>query len=351
VPLSSRPTLPFIALLVALGTNACSGRAQAVPEPAPIRVSTYPEPARASVAAPEVPLAPPVAAAPASPAEPPAARDDSEVERAVETRLNARLDLSSPWAPMGEGVAYLAADDAVAPDGGVDVIVQFHGAMLAEGEWRSSAPSAVVVSVHKTGYGVGQYRGMFAEPDRFGALIRDAVNQVGGTHVRRLGLVSYSAGYGAVQDVLSDDGYYAMVDTVVLLDGMHASVTEGLPDEESILVFERFARDAASGAKQLVVTHSSIVPSGYASTTETATMLLLAAGVARVVETRSHGRGMVEWYHADEGGLHVRGFRGDGARDHLDQAHLVGDVAPEFITPRWTRWAVLDEARGRSIEL
>jgi len=172
---------------------------------------------------------------------------------------------------MGDGETYLAADDAAAADGGVDVLVHFHGATIADEEWRASAVAAVVVSVHLTGYGASQYRDMFAPPDRFGAMVDDAVRRIGGTHVRRLGLVSWSAGYGAVQDVLSDSRYYAKVDTVVLLDGMHASYTEGLPDEASIAVFEHFAHDAAVGNKQLIVTHSSVTPRGYASTTETAT--------------------------------------------------------------------------------
>jgi len=59
---------------------------------------------------------------------------------------------------------------------------------------------------------------------------------------------------------------------------------------------------------------------------------------------------MVEWYHADKGGLHVRGFRGDDARDHLDQARLIGETVRAYITPRWTRWA-LDEEKSRTLEL
>jgi hypothetical protein len=244
---------------------------------------------------------------------------------------------------MGDAVSYLAARDAVAKDGGVDVIVHFHGALVADEEWRASAISALVISVQLPGQGATQYRETFSETACFGAMVDDAVKQIGGTHVRRLGLSSWSAGYGAVQDVLSDPTYYAQVDTVVLLDGMHASYREGLPDETSIAIFERFARDAALGKKQLIVTHSSVVPRDYASTTETATMLLASAGASRTEETRTNGRGMVEWYHADKGGLHVSGFRGEAARDHINQMHLVGDAVRAFIMPRWTRLAILEE--------
>jgi hypothetical protein len=344
VSLCPLPTLPFIALLAALGTSACGGPAQPAQEAPPaIRVSNYPP-------IPEAPIAAPTTSTAAAPATitlaPVTLRADPTLERDLEARLNARLDLSSPWTPMGDGASYLAAEDAVAKDGGVDLIVHFHGAMVADEEWRANVFAGVVVSVNLPGYGAAQYREMFARSDLFGALVDDAVRRVGATHVRRLGLVSWSAGYGAVQNVLSDPRYYAMVDTVVLLDGMHASYKERLPDEASISVFELFARDAVLGDKQLIVTHSSIVPHAYASTTETATMLLSSVGAERVEETRTHARRMVEWYHADKGGLHVRGFRGDGWRDHLDQARLVGEAVRGFIAPRWTRWAILDEERG-----
>jgi hypothetical protein len=233
---------------------------------------------------------------------------------------------------MGQGAYYLAPDDVVGKDGAVDVIVHFHGAPFVEDEWQRTAVDALVVSVHLPGYGVAQYRDMFA------------------THARRLALVSWSAGYGAVQDLLSDPDCYAMTDTVALFDGMHADYREGLPDEASIAVFERFARDATLGKKQMIVTHSSVTPFTYASTTETATMLLFSLGVPRVEETRTNPRGMVEYYHADEGGLHVRGFRGDGLRDHIDQVHLLSDAVRVFIAPRWTRQAILEE-RSLEIEL
>jgi hypothetical protein len=302
---------------------------------------------RAGPARDPLPARPMMTPAPATPA---ASTDDgaASIERETASRLNARLDLSAPWRPMAFGASYLAPDDLVARDGGVDVIVHFHGAIVVDQEWRASQVDAVIVNVTLPGYGVAPYREMFAAPGRFGAIVDDAVKRRGGTHLRRLGLVSWSAGYGAVQEVLSEPRYYAMVDTVVLFDGMHADYVEGLPEDADVAIFERFARDAVAGDKQMVVTHSAVAPPGYASTTETATMLLASAGALRVEEKKTNARGMIEWYHADRGGLHVRGFRGDGPRDHMDQVHLLGEVMRTFVAPRWTRRAILDEQAGRS---
>jgi hypothetical protein len=322
-----RPVLRFAAFL-AFATSAC-GAASGTLDPLHPAMMTPAPVAGAGTETPERP----------------------KVEREVATRLNARLDLSEPWKPISDGAFYLAPEDVVGKDGGVDVVVHFHGATMVDDEWRATGLDAVIVSVHLPGYGVAQYRDMFAQADRFGALVDDAVKRVGGTHVRRLGLVSYSAGYGAIQDVLADPTTYAMVDTVIVLDGMHVDYREGLPDDGGLAIFERFAKDAAFGDKQMILTHSAVAPLDYASTTETATMLLASVGVTRIEEKRTNVRGMTEWYHADHGGLHVRGFRGDNAKDHIDQVHLVGDAVRVFIAPRWTRLAVLEEGAHETIEM
>jgi hypothetical protein len=269
--------------------------------------------------------------------------DAAEIDREVRARLETAVEITDPWRWTNLGTQYVAPPAVVAPDGSVDVVVHFHGALVADNEWRTSGINAVLVSLTLEGLGVDRYRMPFATPDRFGAVIDDAVKRVGGQRVRRLALVSWSAGYGATQTVLANAYYYSKVDTVVLLDGMHADYVEGIPDEGDIAIFERFARDAVDGDKQMIVTHSSVVPPNYASTTETATMLLASCGVSRVEETRTNARGMTEWYHADAGGLHVRGYRGMGPSDHMDQVHLIGDVVREFLVPRWTRMAVVDE--------
>ena len=46
-------------------------------------------------------------------------------------------------------------------------------------------------------------------------------------------------------------------------------------------VFVRFARDAAEGKKEMVVTHSEVFPGTFASTTETADYLLGRLGLGR----------------------------------------------------------------------
>jgi hypothetical protein len=233
----------------------------------------------------------------------------------------------------------------LADDGGVDVAFQFHGAEVAEKDWRQSGLNALIVSVTFPGWGSGVYKAGFADEVHVGEILDEALKRVGATHVRRLLLVSWSAGYAAMGIALGNAHYYALADAAIVLDGLHANLIDGKPDERPLAIFERYARDAVAGRKTMVVAHSSIVPFGYASTTQMAELLCASVGAQRIQGERQWAAGPVEWYHADEGNFHVRGFRGDGPRDHLDQLHLLDDLVRQYVTPRWTRMQI-EEAQG-----
>lgn len=294
--------------------------------------------------------APPPARTPAAPPAPVAAASDEpsskEVDAEVERRLAAGVQYGA-WQKIGGYARYMAPVDKgfVSADGAVDVAFQFHGAEVAEKDWRRCGLNALIVSVTFPGWGSSVYKAGFADPEHFGEILDVAMKHVGATHVRRLLLVSWSAGYAAMGLTLSNDHYYALTDAIVVLDGLHADYVDGLPDEQPILIFERFARDAIAKKKTMVVAHSSIVPPGYASTTVMAAFLLGKVGVPRVEEHKKNAAGMVEYYHADSGNFHVHGFWGKTGEDHVNQLHLLDDLVRENVTPRWTRLQVEEEKR------
>ena len=293
--------------------------------------------------------APKPARAPKPPAPPSAATSDAsskEIDAEVEKRLAASIAYG-PWKSIGGYARYMApaTKGFVDDDGGVDVAFQFHGAEVAEKDWRQSGLNALIVSVTFPGWGSGVYKAGFADPVHFGEILDDALRRVGASHVRRLLLVSWSAGYAAMGLALSNDHYYALTDAIIVLDGLHADYVDGLPDEQPILIFERFARDAIAKKKTMVVAHSSIVPPGYASTTVMAAFLLGKMGVARIEQEQKNEAGMTEYYHADSGNFHVHGFRGRTGQDHIDQLHLLDELVRENVTPRWTRLQVEAERR------
>jgi hypothetical protein len=257
---------------------------------------------------------------------------------------------------------YLVPKDAyVGADGGIDVVVHFHAGQLAEREMKESGVRGVFVSC-AFGIGTGGYTRAFEAPERFGQMMKaltrtlGAANKRNDIHLSHLALVSWSAGFAAVNRILAVPEWYAATDTVVLLDSLHTQYVDGRPhmasqgsdhvDLKTLRRFTRFARDAAEGKKTMVITHSSIVPPSYASTTEATEALLAEVGVAgRVVSegaTNDPGWGLgggrmtaSPTLRADAEGLHVRGFRGNGPHDHFDHLHLIGDTLRSWVVPRW----------------
>lgn len=262
------------------------------------------------------------------------------------------VDMEPAWRGFGvAGCSYLAPAGAyVDGDGGVDVVFHFHAGQMSERALRASGVRGVFVSC---GYGIGSgvYARAFDDPRRFGHVVGHLTralgeaNTRGDVHLRRLALVSWSAGYGAIGRILAVPTWYEATDTVVLLDSLHAPYLQPNPrtpaqgvervDVKALRRFVRFAEDAARGKKVMAITHSAIVPPDYASTAEATAALLRAVGVAPATVDEENERGMTVSVRADEEGLHVRGFRGRGPRDHFDHLHLVDDALRSWLVPRW----------------
>src|SRR5262249_39058750 len=87
----------------------------------------------------------------------------------------------------------------------------------------------------------------------------------------------------------------------------------------------RFARDAAAGKKQFLVTHSEVFPGTFASTTETADHLLRELGLKRKAVLEWGPIGMQQLSDVRKEDLHVRGFAGNSAPDPVDHLHALPD--------------------------
>ncbi|HYW71277.1 MAG TPA: hypothetical protein VE961_09595, partial [Pyrinomonadaceae bacterium] len=209
----------------------------------------------------------------------------------------------------------------------VPLLIHFHGApWLIERHVALFLPRAALITV-QLGAGSSAYRRPFLESEMFRNLLQEASKQL---HLKHgwssITLSGFSAGYGAVREILRTPEYFALVNNVLLLDGMHASyVPEGKPlaeggeiDSKDIDSFLNFAREAMSGGKNFVVTHSEIFPGTYASTTECADFLLSQLGIQNRPQLRQGPIGMQQLSSVDVRGLHLRGYAGNAAPDHVD---------------------------------
>jgi hypothetical protein len=241
--------------------------------------------------------------------------------------------------------ATLFAGPKVNPKKSVPLIIHFHGvAWLVEHHIALRVPNAALITVN-LGSGSSAYGRPFEQPELFQTLIDEASRSLGLKHGwSSITLTGFSAGYGAVRAILRQKKYIALVNNVLLLDGMHASYSpEGklLADGGSINAtdldsFVEFSREAVTGRKTLVFTHSEIFPGTYASTTECAEYLLRVLGLRTRPELKSGPMGMQQLSVIDAGRFHVIGYAGNSAPDHVDHLQAM---------PAWFRFFRFNQER------
>jgi hypothetical protein len=148
---------------------------------------------------------------------------------------------------------------------------------------------------------------------------------------------SFSAGFGGVRELLKVPEHYQRIDAIVLADSLYCGYT-GDPKEHKVdpalmADFRRFAREAASGKKSLVISHSAQVPEGYGSTTETADDLITCLGGMSVAVDAAWGKGLTLKRKFTKGNVFIFGFAGAEAADHMN--HLRGIVTFWKTVPGW----------------
>lgn len=233
------------------------------------------------------------------------------------------------------------ARGGIRKDGSFDVMFHFHGHEAIRKEWVEVMDGAVLASVD-LGIGSGSYETTFALPTVFEQYLRSVEEAVarrtgiGRAHARHIGLSAWSAGYGAVQQILRQP-LGKRIDAVVLLDGLHAGYFEGHFDGRQVAAVIDFAKRSAAGQGLFFFSHSSIIPPGYASTTEAANWLIWEVGgrptSARRRPSETMGLELISRF--DREGFHVRGYTGNDKMDHCAHIGLFRDVLKVHVAPRW----------------
>lgn len=215
------------------------------------------------------------------------------------------------------------------------ILFFFHG-----GDWlpevAASRNKVAVVSVQALA-GSAAYSRLFEDPRRFLRLLAEAETKAG-VKFNRVMLGGWSAGCGAIRQILKTPESYARVDRVLLIDGMHTDYADGKPgpleselDPGNLEIWLQLARDAIAGRKRLIATHSEIFPGTYASTTETADYLVAQLGLRRRAVLKWGPMGTQQLSQVRAGKFRLLGYAGNSAPDHVDQLHAL----PVFL--KWLR--------------
>lgn len=175
------------------------------------------------------------------------------------------------------------------PDGLVPLSVHFQGGVpIAIRNFAKSGAEGVLIASTLSGLS-SAFRKPYEDPQAFRALLAAGERALGercgrAVHFAPITLTFFSAGYGAVREILKHDDLVAKVATLVSADSIYADVVAPgvrAPLVDQMLPFLRFAQAAARGEKTFVLAHSRIV-TPYASTAETADLLIAAVGAKRV---------------------------------------------------------------------
>jgi hypothetical protein len=285
-----------------------------------------------------------VAASPASPANNPCKPADPG------------YGIYAPWLedalPLGR--LLMPRKGGLTTSGAFDLVIHFHGSGAIRKALARTARGVFVVGVD-LGVGSRVYGQAFARPEAFEHLLDAIEHQVARhrhidqAHIRKLTLSGWSAGYGAIRAILRQPAS-DRVNALILIDSLHSDYLDaeeayGLQPDQ-LAPFVRFAKLAARGKRFMFVSHSRIIPPGYASTMETAHYLVSRLGGRVDPTTRRDGPWLSRYEQGLLGDFFMRGYEGNSKYDHCAHISLISEV----IATLEQRWHT-PQASGRSTGL
>ncbi len=228
--------------------------------------------------------------------------------------------------------------------GGYDLIVHFHGLReLQEKNIEQARLNVAVVSIN-LGVGTDPYAAAFRDRKAFEKLLEETDGELGrsgrsgGAKLRRLALSAWSAGFVSVQRVLAHRDLADRVDAVLLADGFftsYSNLEKKTINTGSLAPFVDLAGAATRREKLFVITHTAIPTVGYPSVTDTVGKLLEMSALERTPSSEVGPKQMKLTYVVDKGDLHVHGYAGVTAADHVNQLRAAGETLYPYLHDRW----------------
>lgn len=284
-------------------------------------------------------------------------KEEEKPEEPVGPPADDELDKGGRPLRVSPGTLYVP-EHFSSDDGAFDLVLMFHGYPPLVHDSIDAAKLNAAVHVTNLGLGGAPYKARLARPDAFDRIVeksRDKLEDAGlkGAKVRRVAVICWSAGYGALFQILTDGKRDTKVDAVLALDGLHGSFVGGSREvmPESVAPYVDYAKLAIDEKRLFVITHSAITTAEYASSTESADAILSALGLTRGAAeappaevtfdtaVKAFPKAQPVWLEPTsalhEGDFHVFAYEGRTPEDHI--AHLA--QMSESVLPRLkARW-------------
>lgn len=234
----------------------------------------------------------------------------------------------------------------------VDVLIHFHGSpqMVAENCLRAGL-NCVEINVSYSGLSSAYRKPFNADRQLFQKILDEAIAEIRAQPEfpdqvtwGKLAVSSFSAGFGAVREILKTPEYFDRIDAVYLVDSLYCGyVGDGTGEVQTGVVhpglmqdFLRYAQASADGNKVMIVTHCDGPTPGYASTRETADYLLEKLKLEPqsddlVLPTASKQVSEFRLYRkAERKGFSLFGSPGDNVADHVKHLQYMSYWLPKL---------------------
>ena len=239
---------------------------------------------------------------------------------------------------------FLPRGFTVPPSGETTLTVHFHSAIWfgIQEHLRRGCTNPIVCFY--PGEGSTVYRLPFEDRERFGRWLRLVEAELArrgaptNTHIASVDMSSFSAGYGAVREIVKQPEYRRLLRRVVLCDSIYGSLDAAALQagrrevaREHVECWLPLAQAAARGEKDFVLTVSAIATGSYASTVECADALLAAVGARKVAVPPGSLPAATQkefplLHRADLGRFHAWFYAGTNAPAHLTHPRHLADV-------------------------
>jgi len=224
------------------------------------------------------------------------------------------------------------------PGNVADLLVHFHGD--PQTFWNNAKHAnlnAVIVTVNYDGLS-SAYQTPFTNTALFGNLVNEALTKVRAEPDfadtlawDKLGVSSFSAGYGAVREILKQPTYRNDIDGLVAADSLYATTAgDGTPLDSQMVDYKTFATAAKNGTKTFIYSHSQVPTGTYESTYECADELMQHLAITPTT-INSNGLGTLNFYRtAQAGNFKLWGATGSDADAHLEHLRYIGEFLDDM---------------------
>ena len=224
----------------------------------------------------------------------------------------------------------------------IPLLIHFHGDYRVAQEAVEQFKEPLLLLHCHWGGGSSSYgRPLISKgPDSFMEEVRKGIQDTFlNKQITTIYVSAWSAGYGAIRELIRSREVDNYLEGILLMDGLHCSYVPerrtlaegGSLDSLAMEPFVQWAIQAKAGGKSFFITHSSVFPGTYASTTETASYLLRRMEVGRQSVLLEGPMGMQQTSTAKESGFTVLSYAGNSAPDHVDHYHAFGNFIHRWL--------------------